>query len=124
MGAHPGQQGLADLEHSGEVELQQGLPMVQGHLGQAAGVSHAGVVDQHIRGRCPFSQGVEGRGNGTGIAQVEVLALHGMALSHQLSNELVETVGRTGQQLQSKAGGGKAAGSRRTNAAGSAGDQN
>ena len=48
--AQTGQHRLAHLEHAGEVELQEPLPLIQWHLRQAAGVGSAGVVDHHAWG--------------------------------------------------------------------------
>ena len=82
--------GLADLKHTGEIELQKPLPAVQRHLRQRSGPGGAGIVDDHLGDWAPVAKIANGRGDRRAVAEIELAGFHVAATLAKFSRQIIQ----------------------------------
>ncbi len=118
-----GQEGVGHPHHGAEIDVHQPVDIGEFEIGEAAGQSHAGIVDQQVEGPVPGRDRVGQGGDAVSFREVEAM---GADLAPQRPHGGLaagETVGIAVDEDEAGAPAGEAQGQGRADAAAGPGDQ-
>jgi hypothetical protein len=99
-GPQTGQQYLADLEHAGEIELEQPLPAIHRHRRQGSGPGGASIVDDHPGLQTPPTESIKAWADRLRIGQVDTFALHPSTADPEDGGQLIELAAGPGREKE------------------------